>query len=376
MTVENRGNGMSIALPMATVENCRYCLMCRHNCPVEHVTRRETLSPHGWALLIASQQRGLVDWNGETVDILYQCCQCGNCRSHCVTDQPLPEAIAAARTELVRQQLAPPAVYALDEQLRQWGNPYASQRPEGVTSQGEVALFVGDEAHYLWPEAVTAALQLLKAIGISPVLIGVGQNSGYLPSSLGLQETALNLAQANLADLQASGASRLLVLTAVDAFTFVQLYPEHFGLTAPVELVEVIPLLAAEAAKGSLTFEAAVPPAAPAYVDPFYAARFPGRHAAPRSLLARIYGTAGVELFFREERTHPSGNTPLHFTHPALNEQLIRARLADAGQRGAEMLITEDPGGLYHLSRLAEPLGLKVQGLYELLAQHCSTYWQ
>jgi Fe-S oxidoreductase len=364
---------MSIALPIATVENCRYCLMCRHNCPVEHVTRRETLSPHGWALLIASERRGLVAWNEEAVDVLYQCCQCGNCRSHCVTDQPLPEAIAGARTELVNQQLAPPAVYALDEQLRHWGNPYASQSPASLTEQGEAALFVGDEAHYLWPEAVTAALRLLKAIGISPVLIGVGRNSGYLPSSLGLQETALTLAQANLADLQASGVNRLLLLTPVDFFTFAQLYPERFGLRPPVELVEVIPLLAAESERGRLVLDTAVPPAAPAYVDPFYAARFPDRHRAPRSLLAKIYGTAGVELFFREERTHPNGNTPLHFTHPALNEQLIQARLEDGRQRGAQTLITEDPGGLYHLSRLAEPLGLRVEGLYELLAQNCLT---
>jgi Fe-S oxidoreductase len=366
-------NGLSIGLPLATVENCRYCLMCRHNCPVGHVTRRETLTPHGWGLLIASQRRGLVTWNEEAVDILYQCCQCGNCRSHCVTEQPLPEAIAAARAELVSQQLAPPAVYALDEQLRNWGNPYASRQPEAMTGQGGVALFVGDEAHYLWPAAVTAALQLLKAIGITPVLIGVGRNSGYLPTSLGLQETALTLAQANLADLQASGASRLLVLTPADAFTFGQLYGERFGLTPPLELVEVIPLLAAEAEKGRLQLATVAPPPAPAYVDPFYAARFPGRHAAPRSLLARMYGTAGVELFFREERTYPNGNTPLHFTHPALNQQLIQARLEDGRQRGAQTLISEDPGGLYHLSRLAEPLGLRVEGLYELLAQNCLT---
>jgi Fe-S oxidoreductase len=364
-------NGLSIGLPLATVENCRYCLMCRHNCPVGQVTRRETLTPHGWALLIASERRGLIAWNEETVDVLYQCCQCGNCRSHCVTDQPLPEAIAAARAELVSRQLAPPAVYALDERLREWGNPYADQRPETVTAQGVVALFVGDEAHYLWPAAVPAALVLLKAIGLSPVLVGVGRNSGYLPSSLGLEETARTLAQANLADLQASGAGRLLLLTPADAFTFGQLYGERFGLTPPVELVEVIPLLAAEAERGRLTFDLATPPAAPAYVDPFYAARFPDRHAAPRSLLARMYGTAGLELFFREERTQPNGNTPLHFTHPVLNQQLIQARLEDGRQRGAQTLISEDPGGLYHLSRLAEPLGLRVEGFYELLAQNC-----
>lgn len=363
---------MSIEFLLPTVENCRYCLMCRHNCPVGHVTRRETLTPHGWALLIASERRGLATWNEETVDVLYQCVQCGNCRSHCVTDQPLPEVIAAARADLVSKQLAPPAVYAVDEPLRAWGNPYASHLPEPVLGQGELALFVGDEAHYLGPGAVAAALSLLQAVGISPVLIGVGRNSGYLPSSLGLHETAYTLAQANLADLQNSGATRLLVLTPADYFTFSQLYGERLRLTLPagVELVELIPLLADEVAQGRLKLNAAAVLPAPAYVDPLYAARFPNRHHAPRSLLAHVLGTSALELFFRQERTHPNGNTPLHFTHPALNEQLIRARLEDARQRGAQTLISEDPGAIYHLSRFTDPLGLKVQGLYELLAAH------
>ena len=43
-----------------TTENCRYCLMCRHVCPVGHVTRLETLTPHGWGLTIASIRRGIV----------------------------------------------------------------------------------------------------------------------------------------------------------------------------------------------------------------------------------------------------------------------------------------------------------------------------
>ena len=363
---------MSLEHLLPTVDNCRYCLMCRHNCPVGYVTRRETLTPHGWALLIASQQRGLVSWNEETVDILYQCAQCGNCRSHCVTNQLLPEAIAAARADLVSKQLAPPAVYALDESLRAWGNPYASQLPEPVTAQGEVALFVGDEAHYLWPETVAAALSLLQALGITPVLLGVGRNSGYLPSSLGLHETAYTLAQANLADLQTSGATRLLLLTPVDYFSFSQLYGERLRLAWPqgVERIELIPFLAAEVAKGVLKLNAAADLPAPAYVDPLYTARFPTRHEAPRSLLAQICKTPVTELFFRQERTHPSGNIPLHFTHPTLNEQLIQARLEDACQRGAQTLITEDPGALYHLSRFAQPMGLAVQGLYELLAAH------
>ena len=52
-------------------ERCRHCLMCRHVCPVGNITRMETLTPHGWAQLVALERRGLSTWNKETVDALY-----------------------------------------------------------------------------------------------------------------------------------------------------------------------------------------------------------------------------------------------------------------------------------------------------------------
>src|SRR5262245_28736880 len=106
-------------------EGDRYCLMCRWACPVERVTKREATSPHGWALLVASQRRGLIAWDADAVDTLYQCADCGLCQANCATDRPLPAAIVAARATVVEQGAAPESVRQLDERLRRWGNPYA-----------------------------------------------------------------------------------------------------------------------------------------------------------------------------------------------------------------------------------------------------------
>jgi Fe-S oxidoreductase len=225
---------MAIENVLSATDNCRYCLMCRHVCPVGHVTRLETLTPHGWGLLIASQRRGLITWNDSSIDKLYSCADCGLCRSHCVTDQPLPDAIAAARAEVAAQGLAPAALYPLNEALLRWGNPYQPAEPQAPSGQGEVALFVGDEALYLWPAALDAALTLLKAVGIEPVLLGAGRSNGYLASSLGFPDTARRLAQANLSDLRASKASTLLVLSPGDVFAFRQLYDERLAYLNPL----------------------------------------------------------------------------------------------------------------------------------------------
>lgn len=355
-----------------TVDNCRYCLMCRHVAPVGHYTRKETLTPHGLALLVASQRRGLIDYSPEFVQAMYSAADGGNTRAHCVTDQPLPEALAAVRAELVAQKLAPAAVYAVDEALARWQTPFAEQRPDPAAGAGDTALFVGDEAPYLWPALLPAARSLLAAVGLEPVSVAQGRSSGFMASSLGLSETAVRLASANLAEIAAAGARRLLVLAPGDAFTLYQLYPERLDLRLPagVRVEEVLSVLALALQQGTIRFRQAADTRPYAYLDPTHAVRVPARHDAPRQLLAATMPTAARELFWRRERAHPVGSTAVQFGQPAVAELLTRARLDDAVQAGAELLFCEDAGTLAQVSRYAAEYGLEVRGLYEWLAAH------
>jgi Fe-S oxidoreductase len=368
----NKENIMQIQTVTATIENCRYCLMCRHVCPVGHVTCRETLTPHGWGLTIASVQRGLLTWNPDTVDVLYSCADCGTCRAHCVTDQPLPDAIAANRAEVAAQNLAPTAVYDVNRALQEWSNPYEKHEPETVKGQAEIALFVGDDAKYLWPATLESGLKLLEAIGVKLVLIGVGRSNGYLASSLGFLETARKLVQTTLDELKASGARRMLVLTPGDYYAFSRLLTDRLEVDWPqsVGLQEVISLLDEKAAAGVLKLKPSDDKRPYAYIDPTHSLRIPARYEAPRRLLTGVMATTGRELFWRKERTHPCGNGALQFTSQHISDHLNYARLADAQQAGAQVVVTEDPGCLSHLNRHADRFGLQVQGFYELLVDH------
>lgn len=362
---------MKLENVILTTDNCRYCLMCRHVASVERVTYRETLSPHGWALVIASERRGLLKWDADTVDVIYSAPDNGNSRAHCVFDQPLPEAIAAARAEIVQASLAPAVVYQLDAAFKAWGNPYQHKKPQPAQGKGLAALFVGDEAHYKAPMTLAAALALLKATGVEPALIGIGRSSGYIASSLGLPETAGTIAQANLSELEASGARRLFVLSPGDLFTFTQLYDERLGIELPagIEVIEVSTYLANQLEGGALKFKKSTDTTPYAYVDPTHAVRVPTRHAGPRSLLKAVLPGPACELFWRNERAHPVGNTALQFTKPDIAEKLTRARLEDARQSGAKLLVTDDPATLSALQAMAGEYGLRIQGLYELLAE-------
>jgi Fe-S oxidoreductase len=353
-------------------ERCRHCLMCRHVCPVGNVTRMETLTPHGWAQLVALERRGLSTWNHETVDALYKCADCGSCRTHSVYDSPLPEGIAAARAVVAEQGLAPAVVYELGERLREWENPYVSQLPGEVAGTGEVALFVGDEAQFLRPQLLTAALTLLSAVGVEPVLIGLGRNTGYLPSSLGLPGIASDLALANLAELQATRAQRLFVLSPGDFFAFRQMYDERLGIELPpdIEVLEVVPFLARQMVAGNLRLSRSDDDRPYAYIDPTHSVRVEGRYESPRQLLEAVLPAPAHELFWRRNRAYPCGDLALQFTQPELADALTQARLADAAEAGATVVLSDGAGSLAHLERHAAAFGLQVQDVYELLADH------
>jgi len=357
--------------PIEAVHGCRYCWMCRHVCPVGHVTHRETHTPHAWALMIDAQSKGTLTWNEDSTNELYACADCGMCRTHCVTDQPLPDAIAEARASVAKSGAAPKAVYELHEKLKGWGNPY-QEGSSGKPAKGEVGLFIGDAAAYLGPKAWEAAIKLLEAAGLKPVPVGVGKSNGLLASSLGFPDTATAHAKAVLADVAASGCRELLVLAPGDRYAFERLYRERLNIEWPagVAIKEVTAVLAEAAAAGRLAFRNRTDAPAYTYHDPCHGPRAGHNHAAPRALLAAALGaSSAVDMFWREGRAHPCGAIGgLEFTQPAIAARLADARLADAASRGAKWVIADDPGCLNHLrSRKSE--GLEVRGLYELLVE-------
>lgn len=361
---------MKLENVQVTLESCRFCLMCRHVDPLSHVTFNEALTPHGIALTATSQKRGLITWNEETVRVLYSDIDGGNARAHCITGKPFSEAVAAVKAEVATQGLAPQVVYQLRQKLLEFHSPYGQDKLEPSKQKSNLALFVGDEAYYLWPSAIDAAVKLLKALGYKAVLIGSGQSNGFLASALGFPELAEAQAKTILEDIQSSSAKQVITLSAGDTFALTQLYPERLGVSFPryVQLTDLISLLIQALGKKKISFRASKDKSAYAYIDPTHAVRVPHRFEAPRRLLKTILAGEAKELFWRGERAHPVGSTAVQFTHPDLAEKLTRARLEDAKNSGAKQLYCEDPSTLHHLEKYAIDYGLSVKGMYEFLA--------
>lgn len=360
---------------VTTTEYCRYCLMCRHVCPVGIVTHEEKFTPHGWALTIASVKRGLLEWNAETVDALFACADCGMCESFCVTGQPLPDAIAAARAQVVQEGFAPEAVLAVRHSLEAHSGKSRVNGAQSSADTGDIALFVGEDA-LLQQGVVDAALHLLAAIGVHPVLIGNGRNNGYLPASLGLRDLARELAQQTHTEFVESHAHTLLVLTPGDLYTIRQLHRERLGLSLPEgsEVVEVVTVLANALVDGKLALRKREADSVVAYLDPTHAPRSGRNPAAARALLNAVLDQPARELFWSGARGHPSGATSLQYTQPVIAEQLARTRLTDAQNAGVTILFTEAAEDVAFLNRFAADYGIVVANLYAELATLLSAH--
>jgi Fe-S oxidoreductase len=354
----------------ATLESCRFCLMCRHVDPVSYVTFNEALTPHGIALTVTSQKRGLVEWNEESVKVIYSDVDGGNARAHCVTDKPFSEAVAAVKAEVAAKGFAPQSIYDVREKLLKYHSPYGQDSPTSPKQKSDVALFVGDEAHYLWPSIIDAALKLLKALSHKPVLVGRGRSNGFLASSLGFPELAGDQAKSMVEEIKNTNARQLITLSVGDTFALTQLYPERLGISLPknVQALDGLSLLTNALVKKKVFFKPSKDKSPYAYLDPTHAVRVSSRFDIPRRLLKSILPGEAKELFWRRERSHPVGSTAVQFTHPELAEKLTRARLEDARNTGAKLLYCEDPATLYHLSKYANDYGLEVKGIYEFLA--------
>jgi Fe-S oxidoreductase len=286
-----------------------------------------------------------------------------------VTDQPLPQAINQTRVDLAAAGAAPAIVYELDRRLKADGGAHGAAAGQAPAA-GPVAWFVGDAAPQSRPAMVDAVTRLLAAVGVTPVPISAGRSSGLLASTLGLRDTAVQLAEAIVADVRASGASEVLVSGPADRWTFTQVYPTRLGVHWPEELRvrEVSDVLAEAYGAGRLHLRQE--PIGPyAYHDPCHTPRLEATRPAPRALLAAAFGIEhSRELFWREHRAHPCGATGgLEFTSPAIADALAAARLSDAEAAGAAWLFTDEPACGHQLAGRSP--SVTVRGLYEALAE-------
>ena len=66
------------------IDNCRFCWMCRHVCPIGNATGQERNTARARALGCSMVVRKSEDVS-TVIDNIYECALCGACTNNCVT---------------------------------------------------------------------------------------------------------------------------------------------------------------------------------------------------------------------------------------------------------------------------------------------------
>lgn len=208
----------------ATLDNCRFCPMCRQVCPAVLATRREAASPRGLALDMFAVARGLYPAGPEThKHLIADCTLCGACYESCVTQQDLPELVLATRERLAAAGAVCAEAAATRRSVLETGQPFGAEwsgRRCQTTAKGPkaaVVFFPGCSALYKAHEAVTATTALLEGAKVEYTYVD-GDCCGAPLKELGFAADYAAHSRELAAKVKAAGAATVVTACATCAY--------------------------------------------------------------------------------------------------------------------------------------------------------------
>jgi len=354
---------------LKNADNCRFCWMCRHLCPVGLKTGKEINTPRAKALLLSMAERGM-KYDASMAQAMYECVLCGACTNDCVTGFDPAVFIREARSAAAAEELLPSGVAAVLNNIEKTGNIYGRKKNKFETggNNADILLYTGEVASEKTPDMVKAYISLLKKSGTDFFMLENEESSGTFSGDLiGFVEETRIQAKACSNQINNTGAKTIIVLDPWEAATMIQRYGEWgFPIraevkTAPVFMEGLVRQGKLKPLKKSGTVS---------YHDSSRLARDLEIHDSPRFLLESM-GYTIVEMFRNKRLAKCCGSSLLKAYAPELALLTAEGRWEDFLMTEAETMVTACPQS-YELLSQKIPDGKKLVDLFELLNISCT----
>lgn len=331
-------------------ENCRFCWMCRHVCPVGLRTGKEMNTPRAKGLLVAMEKRGF-PMDEDAAKAVFECMLCGSCSNDCVTGFEPPVFIREARTQAASVGLLPKEVNQVLERLLDTGMLYEEER-EGEaleretgkhTGKAPVLLLLGKTARYRVPQMAVSFMRLLERAGIPfRVLEKEPAGGSELYDLAGAVEETRQQALSCSQVLCETGAETIVVLDSHLAETIRHQY-SVWGCELPCEVCTATSYMTRLVEEGKLR-----PGALGKTVTIHDSERLARdlKETEEVRKLAEATGCVVKEMFLNRELTKSCGNALFAQYAPHLAAQTGAGRMEDAARTGADVLLAECPQAL------------------------------
>jgi Fe-S oxidoreductase len=358
-----------------TIDNCRFCHMCRHVCPIGKQTGKEIHHARGRALVLSTVLKGK-KIDEEIAQVAYECALCGGCVEQCVTGFDPTTFTRAARTEVAAENLIPAAVNEILQNLLNSGNPFGLPEAEknkgfadlieDLPAKADVLLFIGCTASYKTPEIARAAINLFKKAKVNFTVLKEEKCCGlYLNDLIGSVEESRQHASLVAESIKSTEAKTVVALCPSCAKVFKREYPE-WGLEFNAKVLSVTSYLEHLLNEGLLkpkkincqvTFH-----------DPCRLAR-DLEETEPSRTIINSMGIDLKEMFFNRAKTRCCGGGLLDLYAPELTTLTSKGRWEEAS-RNADTMLVACPSCQFVMEK-TRPENMKLKNLIEMLWEQC-----
>ena len=337
---------MGIAETRETIRACQFCFMCRYTCPTFMATKLESVTPRGYALMLATVDQGRQGWTGDMVDRFYQCTLCGLCRQDCEYHWPEDELVRHAREDIVASGRAPARVEQAAQAIRENSSGWDAIKglPAGVVGKQkpEVLYLAGCQTRQSRPEIAEANARIFQALGIDWGVLEQEGCCGAPLYDLGYTGEARQMAQ-RLADRIVETRPGLVVTGCSHCYrALVEYYPQwHLALPEGIQVLHTSEYFNRMLAAGRLRLTQQAHGGILSYHDPCQLGRKMGVYDAPRQLIEAACGSPPAELFHSRELAECCGaGSAMLLTDPETALKVARARLDRAVENKTRTLVT------------------------------------
>ena len=357
---------------------CFQCGKCDVYCPWN------TVRDFSIRKIIRQATFGLTEIEG---DDIWRCTTCGSCPSICPRGVGQIEVGVAVRRVATEYGMFPESVSAVrnaSASLVAEGNPLNAKREARADwAEGLPVSPFAEEMDYLYfvgcyfaydprmKKVAVATAKILDAAGVSYGILGSEESCcGESIRKTGGEEEFRNLAKRNIKTFIDHGVKKVLVSSPHCLHTFRNEYPEFM---VNFEVVHISQLLAELIAEGRLEFKGECAKRV-AYHDPCYLGRHNGVYDEPRRTLRRVPGLELVEMpASRQDSLCCGGGGGRIWMETPKSERFSDIRLQQAGETGAEVLVTSCPYCITNFEESALALEgedvIQIKDLTEIVAE-------
>ena len=351
------------------IDYCMECGVCTGSCPV--AMELENFSPRQMI------KRSMKEPEGEILDSpeIWACLSCSRCSDRCPVEIDFPEFIRHLRDKARQRGNVPKqshhgmfhTIVSLQAAGTKQDRTAWAKEAAKISESGEYFYFSGcityyDAAFkYLDLDMINVAknnLKLLNRLGIEPVVSNDECCCGHDAFWAGDTRTFEILAKKNLETIKKSGAKTVIFGCPEGYSIFRETYADRFG-PLPFEIIHITEFLAREIPKSDLRFKQGSLSTV-TFQDPCRLGRRSQVFDAPRDLICLVKGTKLSEMEHNRENAICCGTTAwMECSYCSKTMQALR--LKEAGQSGAQALITACPKCEIHLTCAKQNTDLNIK---------------